>query len=265
MGAFGRIKMVTLDVHNTILKMTYPLGETYVKKTFETSGIKLETDVVNKEFYTEWKYMNKHYPHFGATTKPDWSDGGWWEQLCSRTLLAAGFPKDQSSRLTDSAQAIHKYYVTPDAWTILSNADEALSELAKTGVKIAVISNFGKRLHNLFDIFNLRQYIDHLIISEEAKSSKPEQSIFEQALLKAGLHNEPESVLHIGDHIRNDYYGAKTVGMRALLFMDPGTPHWPVGNEGPIDKADVVTSLKAVVDFVKKNNELYDCESQQNR
>lgn len=68
--------------------------------------------------------------------------------------------------------------------------------------------------------------IDFIVCSEEIGSDKPCELMFYRALelLKA----KPEEVVMIGDNIVKDYYGAKQVGLKALLFAPLGPPNLDV-------------------------------------
>ena len=68
----------------------------------------------------------------------------------------------------------------------------------------------------------LDRFIDVLVVSEEAGSAKPERTIFELALQRAGCRAE-EAVM-IGDAWENDVEGARRAGMRAIWFDPSGRP-----------------------------------------
>ena len=56
--------------------------------------------------------------------------------------------------------------------------------------------------------FCRRSYVDFVICSEDARSSKPDSTIFNLAVLKSNLdHLQPDEVLHIGDDFERDYLG----------------------------------------------------------
>lgn len=67
---------------------------------------------------------------------------------------------------------------------------------------------------------NLKQYFDHVVISELVGINKPDKTIFEHALQLAGAIKS-ESVM-IGDSLEADIYGALNFGMDAIFFNPNG-------------------------------------------
>ena len=66
---------------------------------------------------------------------------------------------------------------------------------------------------------DLSAYFDFITYSEGSKCSKPEKGIFEDAIEKSGLMNlAANEVLHIGDDLDKDYWGARKMGWNALLI-----------------------------------------------
>ena len=80
--------------------------------------------------------------------------------------------------------------------------------------------------------------------------SKPDPAIFKFALDQSGLPGESVSgaeILHIGDDLDKDYFGAKSVGWNALILdrSDSGQPL--LDKKIPkLDKADVCKDFKDV-------------------
>jgi putative hydrolase of the HAD superfamily len=62
--------------------------------------------------------------------------------------------------------------------------------------------------------------LDDLIISSEVGWRKPAPKFFEAVCQR--LACEPGQILFIGDSIENDYAGARSAGMRALLIDAAG-------------------------------------------
>lgn len=60
------------------------------------------------------------------------------------------------------------------------------------------------------------------VTSEEARSYKPQKEIFEYALKKYNLSSN--EVLHIGDSVTSDVFGAKSAGIKAFWINRLGKP-----------------------------------------
>ena len=73
--------------------------------------------------------------------------------------------------------------------------------------------------------YNLINAVDFCLISEEAKSPKPNPAIFAQALQKAG-NISPERAVFIGDTLGSDIEGALNSGLHAV-FINPKDDQTP--------------------------------------
>ena len=69
---------------------------------------------------------------------------------------------------------------------------------------------------------NLLDKINFIVCSEEIGTDKPCKLMFYRALDL--LRVEPHEAVMIGDDLVKDYYGAKQIGLRALLFAPDGAP-----------------------------------------
>ncbi len=91
-----------------------------------------------------------------------------------------------------------------------------MKKIKKVGKKIAIITN-GPTDGQMSKIRNtgLLDYVDNIFISEEVGSAKPSKDIFNKAMLDLGALAK-EAVM-LGDNVKEDYFGAKSVGMDAIL------------------------------------------------
>ena len=78
--------------------------------------------------------------------------------------------------------------------------------------------------------------------SEDAKSYKPRKELFELALKTTGF--KASEVIHIGDSLNSDVYGASNVGIRAILLnrFEKIIP----------DGIESITSMLEVFKFINK-------------
>ena len=109
------------------------------------------------------------------------------------------------------------------AATIVPGAVEALTELTKKGLKLALVSNtFLPRsvLDRHLDIVSLGDLLETRIYSSEVIHRKPGAKIFELALRQTGL--EAENTMFVGDSPRPDILGAGRLGMITVLRDLPG-------------------------------------------
>jgi putative hydrolase of the HAD superfamily len=82
---------------------------------------------------------------------------------------------------------------------------------------MAIVSNWDDRLKPLMSNLKLAGYFDTIINSSAVAFHKPCQVIFEMAVRRLGL--PPEEILHVGDHFREDWEGARTAGLQAVQLV----------------------------------------------
>ncbi|HEY3940748.1 MAG TPA: HAD family phosphatase [Bryobacteraceae bacterium] len=93
-----------------------------------------------------------------------------------------------------------------------------IAQLRDTGKRLAVLSNMprdlGETLKSRTDRFNP---FDHITLSYEVHSVKPEPAIYQHCL--AGLGTAPERTLFLDDRIAN-IEGAKLLGVQGIEFLN---------------------------------------------
>jgi putative hydrolase of the HAD superfamily len=99
-------------------------------------------------------------------------------------------------------------------------ASALLKALKDKGYRIGLISNTGRTpgetMKIILDGYGMLQYFDSMSFSCDVGHIKPGKRIFELTL--EGLHARPGSSVHVGDSMLLDIYGARTAGMKAILF-----------------------------------------------
>jgi len=102
-------------------------------------------------------------------------------------------------------------YLNPDAEKVLhwlSNRNSRIGLICNTGLTP------GTELRRFLSREGVAGYFDVLIFSDEAKIRKPDPEIFRLAAQK--LRARPSEIIHIGDNLKSDVWGAKNAGFRAI-------------------------------------------------
>jgi 2-haloalkanoic acid dehalogenase type II len=103
---------------------------------------------------------------------------------------------------------------------------DTLDDLRRRGLHLGIVSNIDDdQLAHLLEIAAIGAYFDSILSSEQAQSCKPDRSIFEAALQRAGC--APQEALFVGDTIAQDIAGANRVGMRSVLLWHREDRHPP--------------------------------------
>jgi len=102
-------------------------------------------------------------------------------------------------------------YLNPDAEKVLhwlSNRNSRIGLICNTGLTP------GTELRRFLSREGVADYFDVLIFSDEAKIRKPDPEIFRLAAQE--LRARPSEIVHIGDNLKSDVWGAKNAGFRAI-------------------------------------------------
>jgi len=105
-------------------------------------------------------------------------------------------------------------YLNPDAC-------EVLRWLKNQGKYVGIICNTGLTpgfgLRRFLEREGVVKYIDVMIFSDEVGIRKPDPRIFH--LVSERLKVKPCEVIHVGDNLRSDVWGAKNAGLKAVYFL----------------------------------------------
>ncbi len=147
--------------------------------------------------------------------------------------------------VTPSAGLLASYF---DAWDPHTRTDPdaapLLRELRRRGVKVGVLSNtmWPRAAHErIFARDGISDLIDGAVYTSEIPWVKPHPSAFLAAMGAIGV-TDPAACVFVGDRPYDDVYGAKGVGMRAVLVPNSDVP----GFDGAAPDA-VITRLAELI------------------
>jgi len=156
--------------------------------------------------------------------------------------------------------------INPDAFRLLQ-------WLKAHGKRIGLICNVGRTpgfiLRKFLENEGIGRFFDAMIFSDEVRIRKPHPRIFYIAAERLGV--KPSEIVHIGDNLRSDVWGAKNAGFKAIHFSsrkgrdmiaesDPNSLVSISRKLGKIKEEEIlpdgtVTSLAMVIKIIKKLDE----------
>ncbi|OQV25074.1 putative Haloacid dehalogenase-like hydrolase domain-containing protein 3 [Hypsibius exemplaris] len=232
----SKLKLITFDITNTILRARVPVGEEYAKVACRF-GLNLDAARISQEFPKVFSGLWAVQPNFGV------ADGITARQWWSTAVMAAversdvKLTEENFEKVSATAEALFEHYATAAPWMVDESSTYILSSLKRTH-QLGIISNFDERLENLLEKFDLQQYFSFAIASRAAGVCKPDPTIFDLALQKAGIH-DPSTALHVGDDLALDFKAAKSAGWNAVWFCsDQAKRH-----RYPVDETEVIAHL----------------------
>lgn len=109
------------------------------------------------------------------------------------------------------------YFLERVKYELRKNVKEVLLALRKIGLKIGLISNsFTEFPRMIIKKENLYEFFDTIILSKDVRVRKPHPKIFTEALKRTSV--SANEAIFIGDILEVDVWGAKQVGMKAVLI-----------------------------------------------
>jgi putative hydrolase of the HAD superfamily len=193
-------KAILFDLDDTLLDRTASL-EYFVKSLYQ----RLRVDHAPYEIYRD---------RFLALDQRGYAE----KSAIFQTLIA-------EFALSTSVEALLAEF-RQHAWTscrLLPDAAEVLKALRSRGYKLGVITN-GEDWSQMrkLRVTGLLTLVDLVVISEHERIKKPNPLIFTRAAERLAVHLT--ECAFVGDHPRNDIYGAGAVGMKTIWY--PGDQQW---------------------------------------
>ena len=111
-------------------------------------------------------------------------------------------------------QDLWDHFARPSSWRCFGDVSPTLAQLAAKGYRLAVASNFDRRLHSVCDGLPELQPIERRIVSAEAQVRKPSASFY--AAITSTCECGPDEVLMVGDDLQHDVLAPRSAGFNAL-------------------------------------------------
>lgn len=229
------IKIVSFDVWNTLLNLTYMLEElskTLSKFTgLENEKVKIAIAEVRREV-RELRKEERLAP----------------EQMLveSQSLLSKRL--DVEVDLVKRAIARAMLNVTNDV--VLKGVEEALVELKERGYVIVTAGNVmfwpSSYTRLILERFGIARYIDKQFYSDEVKAYKPMKEFFVKVM--GHFKASPSEIVHVGDTKEEDFYGALRAGLYAILINPYLKGYRKVAERG-YEVGSIIEVLKVLEDL----------------
>jgi putative hydrolase of the HAD superfamily len=127
--------------------------------------------------------------------------------------------------VADSAGIFHwlwQHFARPESWRLFDDVAHTLAELAERGLRLAIASNFDRRLRSIVHADATLRRCERTFISSEIGYPKPDGRFFAAAQEQLGL--PANEVLLVGDDWTNDILGARAAGWQAVWLRRKPAP-----------------------------------------
>ena len=190
------LEAVTIDAYGTLVTLRDPVGA--LDRALRERGVKRTRDEVARAFAEEARYYMER-SHEGA----DEASLALLRRDCASVFLEAADADLDPADFVPAFVAALEFEAVPGAL-------EAVSELERLGLRLAVISNWDVALAEHLGRLGLAGSFATIVTSAEAGAPKPDPRVFELALERLGV--SPGRALHVGD-AEADEEGARAAGM----------------------------------------------------
>jgi HAD superfamily hydrolase (TIGR01509 family) len=241
------ISAVTIDFWNTLVDSSNgPLRRKArndaMRRVFEALHRAWDEDAVNEAFRISYEIFEQRWYGEQRTMRADESVRILWDHL----------GMDVPSDLHDEVVRRMELSILDGMPQLLPDAAEVLENLAAHR-KLALISDTamspGSVLRDVLERHGVARYFDAMVFSDETGVSKPHAHAFSTALSRLGA--DASSSVHIGDIERTDIAGAKSSGMRAILFRGDATGRYHGEQDTERTAADAIAhSWREIADII---------------
>jgi len=209
------IDTVTFDVWNTLL-----VHEFYDDRVKLARIGRIERALNESGFHYEREDILCAYDHTEACLSSLWRqemDVGLEGHI---TLFLEGLRLEADEHVRDIVRLPYGEALLDFEPVLVDGVHDMLEALKDNGYRIGLISNTGRTPGETIRLVlrdrDILKYFDRMTFSNEVGFIKPNRRIFERAL--SDLGSKAENTAHVGDSLLLDVYGARSAGMRSVLF-----------------------------------------------
>ena len=212
-STWPRPRGLLLDAMGTLIGLRSSVGHTYAAVAAE-HGLSVTADAIDRAFPGVLRQAPPlAFPgHEGDSLLE--AERRWWGERIDAVLAAAGAAAAPPA-LHD---ALFDRFADPSLWHVYPDVPCVLRRWHEAGLRLAVVSNFDRRLQPLLKGLGLAELFGAVVVSSSAGAAKPSPLPFHRALESIGL--PPSQVWHVGDS-PEDGAGARAAGVRCLLVRRP--------------------------------------------
>jgi putative hydrolase of the HAD superfamily len=221
-------RLVLLDALGTILAMDPPAPG--LTRALADAGHAFDDDVVAAALRIEIAHYRSRM-HIGADPPGLRALRAECGAVLARALAAGaanGAPPPDPALATELLVEALRFRLYDDVLPLID-------ELEARGIGVGVVSNWDCALPAHLDGLGVADRFRVIVASAAVGHAKPDAAIFRHALVATGV--DAADALHVGDRAEEDYAGARSADLRALLLdRSPGAR----------SAGDVITSLAEV-------------------
>ncbi len=209
----GVIRGVLFDAGLTLVHPNPPVEQVYARE-LAADGARFSPEELAVALTQTWEEVQ-------AEGKPDRysgvrGEGAFWGAFVSRVRARL----DGGEISPGCFERLAAHFRETSSWAVYPDVEETLDDLSRRGLPLGIVSNWDSSLPSLLDALALSPRFRAVVVSAIEETGKPDSEIFLRACSRIGL--EPRECLHVGDSRREDFDGARSAGLHAVLLDRTG-------------------------------------------
>jgi putative hydrolase of the HAD superfamily len=203
------VKAVVFDAVGTLLHADPPVADVYHLAGWQ-HGSQLTRDEVGRRMRAAFAASETGEGLIRQATSEPLEHERW------RRIVTTVF-EDVPDAGESLFRMLWRHFAQPEHWRLFDDAAAVLDELATRGLRLAIASNFDRRLHAICRAWPPLRRCERCFVSSEVGFPKPDRRLFTAIERELGL--PPEELLLVGDDWTNDIEGARAAGWRAVWLQ----------------------------------------------
>lgn len=208
-------RWILFDAVGTLIHPAEPIADVY-GRIGRKHGSRTRSAQVARHFKSVFASVyeseSENSP-LGAAVSSEEIEAERWREIVSRLL-----PDCDDAR--SCFEELFAHYGDSEAWRLFPDVLPTLKNLREGGFRLAVASNFDRRLRTVWRGLASSDSVDEVFVSSELGVRKPHVEFYSR--IAAALGEDPQSLLMVGDDFRNDVEAALDAGC-AAVWLDRAT------------------------------------------
>ena len=213
--AASRPRAVFFDAGNTLI---FPRVDQLAEELTAQGYPATVEDFYAAERAGKQKLASWLLPQIESGQIPRAVDLTYWLEYLRALVERIGVPEGARDKVM---RRVGERFADIEIWSrVLPDTPPFLDSLRGEGYSLAVISNSNGMIEQQLARVDLARRFDFILDSHVVGVEKPRPEIFRMALERAGV--EAREAVFVGDSYATDIAGARTAGLRGVLFDDVG-------------------------------------------
>ena len=203
---------ITFDAGGTMIYCDPSPGEIYAHH-LSRLGRPVQAEEVGPVFRDAWAAMQRQsVPGQDRYSSVAGGELAWWGAFVREVLRRLDHDAPWEPLLDD----LYAAFCEASVWKVFPETMSTLEALAGREIRLAVISNWDRRLPGILRSLEIFEIFETVTVSSIEGVEKPSSEIFHRTLERMGL--SAGETIHVGDSPLEDYTGAETAGLGAALI-----------------------------------------------